>query len=485
MKKTILTTMSSLLLVTIIGTGIGSAGNRNVRIAQVTASSVPTVKLASASRDWGTNPQTMTYDDVNDVYTLSGVFLSKDDSFKFIIGSDWKGVDDSIVTETGTGDVIQGYGSGNNLWCKTEGVYNLFLKLTDGDPTALEIKNYDIASPRTVYFDIGNSTWDVGAIPHFFAHYWGGTSYTTWPGVPMSSDSSIGSLFSLEIPSDTTTIIFNINLSGYENQTEDVIVEGGKNLYKINGYDGDGKKTGTWSLFGSKTINVLDLSGKLLDQKANLHVFDENDNGTAWPGITMSKVAETHNIYSASFYDKMTSAIVNQIGAKNDDESPKTGQSVDLNITGKEDKVLLLNQDEVSEYKWSSNTWVSLETARFIDGYMKFETAWTNIPGTGLCSAYGWYEAAKTAYNAIKDDAGKSSILAEINSVEIVTQRLEKWAIANGESFTVGAGFVAPSPVGTIDRLNDAGNAFFIAIIAALGLVSVCGLFFIKHKQSE
>ncbi len=226
------------------------------------------------------------------------------------------------------------------------------------------------------------------------------------------------------------------------------------------------------------TVYVLDLYGDLLNVSHKAHIFNGSISST-FPGVDMSK-EEGNDIYGLTYWDDFTNVNFNQKG-----DGEKTGQTINLTLTGNENKCLILNHDVNGEFKWNSNTWISLAAAQFIDQKMHFgdynEDQYKTEP-TANCASY--YGAAKTAYNALASNAVRKEVL----SIEVVKDRLSWWATANGDTLDVADGAALPvagagSISGTIN--NSSMNIGVIAAILATAVISIGSYFIIKKKHEN
>ena len=222
---------------------------------------------------------------------------------------------------------------------------------------------------------------------------------------------------------------------------------------------------------------ALDLNGDLFtgDQKSpHAHLFI-NDSlnpqiSTAWPGYDMSKVSETNNIFAVDAWVDLDTIVFNN----------GTTGTTDLSLTGNVNKVLILSWAYDQEAnKWTSSTWLSLDAAKFIDSYMKFETAHEDNKGSGQCKTAGWYSSAKTAFNALSED-----LREEILSYELVNARLSAWATANGDTID-NSGLLSSNSVLFRLGTNLLGNNYLLLLV--VGGVVIAGVVFTlslrKRKQ--
>ena len=233
-----------------------------------------------------------------------------------------------------------------------------------------------------------------------------------------------------------------------------------------------------------KEIYVLDLNGNLINEHHNAHFFkyiaeDEYELKTDWPGTEMAKVENTKNIYKVSYWDVMEKLIVNN---KVNDVGTQT---YDLDLSGKDGKCFVLTWAYSEEYKkWTSEDWVSLDSAKFIDEYMKFETAHEGAKGEGLCKTAGWYSSAKEAYGDL-DNAEKE----EISTLKIVADRLSAWADANNEEFkitnNIGSFGVKAINEAFITSSSTSKNdiILIISVVTISLLASICFISIKKKKE--
>ena len=141
------------------------------------------------------------------------------------------------------------------------------------------------ATTRTVYLD-NSKGW---ATP--FAYYWAdGVNLTTWPGVEMTWVD--GERYSIEIPFTATKIIFN---DGNGTQTEDLVLETGKDLYNL--------ETGIWSSTGiveedTTTQNIYYDNNKKWSSVYVYYWSATNNNMVQWPGVEMT--AGENGVYAAT-----------------------------------------------------------------------------------------------------------------------------------------------------------------------------------------
>ena len=219
-------------------------------------------------------------------------------------------------------------------------------------------------------------------------------------------------------------------------------------------------------------IYVLDLNGNLLNNTHNAYYFNNDYSpalSTQWPGIEMTKLSGTKNIYYIDIWVEMTGVLF-------DNNETVT---IDHSITAHVGKCLILTW-AYSEGKWSSNDWVSLAAAEFIDSYMKFETDHQDNSGSGKCTSQGWYEDAKEAY------AGLSSTIKEdICSVSIVVERLVAWAAANHESFTITNNTGVFAATRNAVFIQASNSPYVIIIIVTVSITLLGLVLFTKRYRKE
>ena len=233
----------------------------------------------------------------------------------------------------------------------------------------------------------------------------------------------------------------------------------------------------------SSTAYVLDLNGNLLNSHHNAHYFfhdsgSASDCGTNWPGVEMSVTANTTNIYEFSYWNVFDTVIFNN---KVGDSGTQT---IDETLTGNAGKCLILEwaySDQLG--KWTSNTWLSLAAAKFIDKYMKFENAnahQTAGDGTGLCRTSGWYTAARDAFKVLD-----GPVKTELCGYEMVANRLVKWAKANDETFDPSTKTFSSANVLPITLSNNTNTIAILVVIAMASVATIGCYFFVRRRQQN
>lgn len=424
----------------------------------------------SKTSDWAHGNDSYVLYDNNTPSSITWTFKPNEE-FKFVNKKDgWDGVSTYGTTIKGSAGALFSGGSTNNM--KYEGTVNgkFTLTLNSGD------LYFDFADDEIFYY-VGNDATKAGTA-------W--TNYTAKPilvnGDPVEMPLGSTEQFKLR-PAHTgeawkcalgfsglqdSDTFYNTFTNGSDGNLKcnveatykiKVIASGHSLSVKITGIDNE--------------IYVLDKYGDLLNTYHKAYAFNARGNN-GWPGTNMGKVAGTTNVYSFAYWEKLTTVIFNQ-----KDDGNNGGQTIDL--TPVNGKCLILGPEVDSEWKWNSNTWVSLEVAKFIDKYMKFETVKESEEGTGKCVSQGWYTAAKNAYEA----SSFAAYRAELCELTYVVERLEAWAKANGKTFSVSAGVGSFSGSNSIMEIKSNSNNALLVVIVSIGFISLTalGAFFILRKK--
>ena len=216
----------------------------------------------------------------------------------------------------------------------------------------------------------------------------------------------------------------------------------------------------------SHTSYVLDLYNNRLHVARHAHYFDNslgesNTVGTQWPGVEMT--VDSGRIYSYTYL-----AFMNKVIFTND------GSNQTATLTAEDGKCFVLNEE------WGGS-WISIEAARFIDGYMHFNDydENTNKGTTANCSTY--YGAAKVAYNALSSNAVRKEVL----SIGVVGTRLGWWAAANSDVIDAEGAQLSNLQALTILNNNDSNNIVLIIVIASTIALTSLGLFFFFKRKKE
>lgn len=114
----------------------------------------------------------------------------------------------------------------------------------------------------------------------------------------------------------------------------------------------------------------------------------------------------------------------------------------------------------------------------------------------GSCKTNGWYSTASSAFSGLTTNQ-KSIILNSLSNYGSVSEtlwtyrdvrdRLEAWAIANGETFNTTSGTFSRTVTGLDSNINADNSSMIIvvAIVVAFSLTIVGGYFFIRrHKEN-
>ncbi len=168
----------------------------------------------------------------------------------------------------GTGGVIftNGASSGtlksSDLAAKEDHIYNKTADKGTYDPTSY-------GQPFDIYFDNFGTGWTTP-----YAHYWGGTSESTWPGEAMTLSS--GTIYKITVPAGTSGVLFNAG-DGDATKTSNFTANA-NHVYTQSGDQGD---ISTYT----RTVSMPDA----------LYILG-NINGVDWattPGVTMTKSGNT------------------------------------------------------------------------------------------------------------------------------------------------------------------------------------------------
>ena len=249
--------------------------------------------------------------------------------------------------------------------------------------------------------------------------------------------------------------------SGSQAQTEDLVIADMPNngIYCGDQIPASNKFEVGYYGYSTKAVYLLDLKGDVYNTNHYCHTFATGKSGTSWPGVAMSKVAGSKNLYKA----EINSALDNVIFNNNNDHQTDTIGSVAAN-------------DAYVVYPDNGYNKLTLDAASFIDQYMMFETAWLDDEGTGACKASGWYSAAKSAFSAKSADE-KSDILDH----EPTKYRLAAWASANSDTFNVDTGAFSRA---TIEFDSAENNTLTIVIIVSvIAATSLLGVALIIRKR--
>ena len=122
---------------------------------------------------------------------------------------------------------------------------------------------------------------------------------------------------------------------------------------------------------------------------------------------------------------------------------------------------------------------VSVEANTFMAKYMKLATVSGN--GTGLCITQNWYANAKTAFNAISDDA-RELFLTNAAYTE-GADRLRAWATANGDEVDGSYLLVSSGKITVFNEIINNDNSMIIFAIIFGTFASLSLLVFFINKM--
>lgn len=219
-------------------------------------------------------------------------------------------------------------------------------------------------------------------------------------------------------------------------------------------------------LYTTKTVYLHDLDGSTYSANHYVHTFATGKKGTTWPGVEMTKVSGTNNIYSAEINSALDNVMFN-----NDDDGNQTDT-----ING------VSNGDLFICYPDNGYNRIVYEAGVFIDQYMKFETVWLDEAGDGSCKSAGWYSSAKTAFLYAKEDEKADDILAH----EPTKYRLSAWAKANGDTFDpITATFSSARITPILSVAGDNNAMTTVVTISILSISAVAGYFFFRKNRNK
>lgn len=228
-------------------------------------------------------------------------------------------------------------------------------------------------------------------------------------------------------------------------------------------------------------VYVLDKYGDKLNTRHQAHFYNDNGQTMGWPGMNMTTYSGTTHMYEAEFWSGLSKVIFNNKNGDDGVESWAYDVSGDYSRAG---YCLILDDSIDGDGKWSSNYWVIPETAKFIENCMHFANYKEGQSGKNECISSGWYTTAKNAYTNLSSTAKE-----EVVAIDYVVQRLQAWAAANHEAFTVnnGVGTFSAARITNVVASQESNNALtIITIIAAIGVLTTGAyMFFKKGKKVE
>ena len=317
------------------------------------------------------------------------------------------------------------------------------------------------------HFD-GGGTWN-----NFSYYLFGGSKgeIASWPGLPFTDSMKTQTpdqyghyAYKLSFNTSeysTLVLVGNPNSwGGSQAQTENLVLSDFTNngLYCGNQIPNTNKFDVGHFAYETKTVYMLDLKGDVYQTNHYCHAFVSQDNptGTTWPGVQMTKVAGQNNLYSAEINADLGSVVFNNNGVH---------QTDDIHNVSNGDAYVAYPSPDRGYNK------LTLDAASFIDKYMKFETRWTNVIGTGECKSNGWYSSAKTAFNS-KTSAEKTAILTH----EPTKVRFANWAAANGDSLNQTTGVITSLSKAIISPISSISNSSATVVVIIVTLVSVTSI---------
>ncbi len=132
----------------------------------------------------------------------------------------------------------------------------------------------------------------------------------------------------------------------------------------------------------------------------------------------------------------------------------------------------------------------------FSADYMKMATydpSLDNTGGTNACygtdGTDGYYATAKEYYNLTLTTAERTLICDEDGLYATAYDRLQKWAVACGDSIDTEDNFILKAPVAAGLSMgltsNDSGNLVLIITIISIGAVAAGGFFLVQRKRKQ
>ncbi len=219
----------------------------------------------------------------------------------------------------------------------------------------------------------------------------------------------------------------------------------------------------------AKEIYFLNKDKYLYSDNIFIHAYGGEGDGhysTVFPGVQMESLGG--RLYKGYVYDYNTTAKFN-VG-----EGGYQKETTGFTIS---------NDACVLKTDWSDQ-WVSEEAALFVGTYLHFD----HTTNDGSCTSMGWYDSLSSAYNELVD--GKSAkynptLASEITGIEGVSERMEKWAQANGKTFDSGTGFSAARiPMAIVGKESNS-TILVITIASTIALIALSGFFFIRRRKEE
>ena len=453
----------SLILFGALGAGINAGLKTNNRVNVVTAASGDSWYLMGTMNDWKANDDYKIIENGDPLI----IDLASGDQFK-VATSSW-----STELTVASGDAVsQGnitFTSGSNSYVNTTGTYAFSVK--DGALYADfgkfyysgKSNNWDVETGTTgnhpeINVNGGASTWTLTLNDQFKLRY------NNWDyGVFGYSNLKDGDFYGSFQGTDTNVEVL---IAG----SYDVSVAMTNHEWTVRIYPNGTNPDDTAYVY------VLDKYGDKLNANHRAYTYDGNGREMTWPGAVMETYENTTHMYKQEFWTGMNTIIFNNTSAQTYDW--------DISLSGQysnRNKCLILDDSWDSTYeKWSASTWVEKETGVFIENCMHFANYKESEGGNGECISQGWYETAKSAYNELSP-----SIKQEVSSLSYVVERLNAWAVANGETFTIADNVGSFSKRANVTIVNSFDNTAVVVIVISLISLSAVGGYFYLRKRKE
>jgi alpha-amylase len=169
------------------------------------------------------------------------------------------------------------------------------------------------ATTRTIYYNNSSTRWS-----NVYIYAWSGsdTPHTgSWPGAKMTKVSGESYIYSFEVPTDATNVIFS---NGWFSQTADLTLPTGKDMYSggtwttytagSSGSTGSGTGTGSGSTTTTTTRTIY--YDNSTTKWSNVYIYAWSGTSTnhtgSWPGTKMTLVSGESYVYS---YEVPTDAV--------------------------------------------------------------------------------------------------------------------------------------------------------------------------------
>ena len=352
------------------------------------------------------------------------------------------------------------------------GAFALASKKAEGQVDKVEAT---VSTEVTLYINEFNSD---GYWNNFSYYLFGGSAgeKTAWPGDYFTNDMKTSTpneydQYQYVLTVDTAVypkliLVGNPqNWGGYQAQTDDLVIAdiADNGVFSSNQIPDTNKfNIGTYH-YSTKRVYCLDLKGDAYSTHF-CHTWATDHSGTSFPGVEMTKVVGSNNVYYADINSALDNVMFNNGSGKQTDTIPSVAA-----------------EDAYVIYPDNGYNKLTLQAASFVDSYMKFETKWLDDEGEGVCKTGGWYTAAKSAYLA-KTDAQKLEILAH----EPTKYRLQAWARANKEDLDFETGAISASYFGisSVDGRESSDLVVIVAIVSVISVSTLAALIVIKKRRA-